>query len=85
MENPVETNFCSRSVARGRNIGRVWWYKGFFLDFLLGVVVLEFRHGVVVGGGGAVHPGWFVVSLVEFGVDDCLATGSDHRDRVWFV
>ena len=53
--------------------------------FILGLVILEFRQGVVVGGGGTVHPSGFVVSLVEFVVGDGLATGSDHRDRVWGV
>ena len=77
-----QTSVPHRSVARGRNIGRVWWYEGFFLDFLLGVVVLEFRHGVVNGGCDAVLPWWFVVGLVEFGVIDRFAAGSDHCDRV---
>ena len=69
-------------VTWGLDLGRVGGRVRLFLLFFLGVVILEFRHGVVGGRRGAVHPECFVFSLVDFGVIDSLTTGSDHRDRV---
>ena len=79
----VPTSGSRRPISLCRDVVLVGRDMDVLFFFFLGIVFFEFRHGIIPRERDTVHPWWFVLGFVDFVVDGCLSSGSDHRDWVW--